>query len=158
MTIIGLMTATLEVAKVALSFLPNIELVSLFIILFTIYFGKRVYFSVFVFTLIEGFLYGFGIWWFSYLYLWPLLALLTSLLKKDAPIIAYAILSGFYGLSFGALCSIPYFFIGGLHMGITYWITGIPFDLIHGVSNTILFLVLFIPLQTVLKKLPNMIE
>ena len=37
--ITGMMIATIEVAKNALAFIPNVELVSLLVILFTLYFG-----------------------------------------------------------------------------------------------------------------------
>lgn len=39
--LMGMMIATLEVAKYALSFLPNVELVTLLIILYTLYFGNK---------------------------------------------------------------------------------------------------------------------
>ena len=51
------------VSQVALAFLPNIELVSLFVILFTLVFRKRVVGALGVFILLEGLVYGFGFWW-----------------------------------------------------------------------------------------------
>ena len=33
------------------------------------------------------------------------------------------------------MCSIPYLFIGGIHTAFAWWVSGIPFDMIHGVSN-----------------------
>lgn len=60
--VIGMMVAALESAKLALSFLPNIELVTLLIILFTLTVGKKIYYAVFAFVVLEGLLYGFGIW------------------------------------------------------------------------------------------------
>ena len=67
--IIGMMTAALESAKMALSFVPNVELVTLLIILFTLTIGKRVYYAIAAFVLVEGILYGFGIWWIMYVYM-----------------------------------------------------------------------------------------
>ena len=78
----GLLTAVLFVLQVALSYLPNIELVSLSVILYTLVLGKRVIPILLAFSLLEGLLYGFGIWWISYLYIWPILAGCTWLLKK----------------------------------------------------------------------------
>ena len=80
--VIGMMVAALESAKLALSFLPNIELVTLLIILFTLTVGKKIYYAVFAFVVLEGLLYGFGIWWVMYLYMWPLLAWVTWLLRR----------------------------------------------------------------------------
>ena len=71
----GMMTAVIEVSKAALGFLPNIELTSFWIILFTLFFGRRILFVVPTFILIEGAVYGFGLWWVMYLYAWPLRAL-----------------------------------------------------------------------------------
>lgn len=111
---IGMMIASLEVAKLALSFLPNIELVTLLIILYTLFFGPKIIYVIFSFILIEGCLYGFGIWWIMYLYIWPLLVLLTRIFRKQESVWFWSVFSGVYGLFFGALCSIPYFFIGGI--------------------------------------------
>lgn len=155
--LIGIMTATLEVVKLALSFLPNIELVTLLIILYTLFFGRKVIYAIYIFVMLEGLLYGFDIWWFVYLYIWPFLAIVTGIFHKQKSVWFWSILSGVYGLCYGALCAIPYLFIsnsgtgkGGLHVAFTWWIAGIPFDLIHGVSNFILMLVLYIPLVKVL--------
>lgn len=108
-TLIGVMVATLEVAKFALSFLPNVELVTLLIMLYTLYFGRKIVYVIPVFVLIEGIVWGFGIWWIMYLYLWPLLALITYLFRKTESVIFWAVLAGVFGLIFGALCAIPYF-------------------------------------------------
>lgn len=150
--LIGVMIATIEAAKMALSFVPNVELVTLLIILYTLFFGYRILYVVPAFILIEGCLYGFGIWWVMYAYIWPLLALLTHLFRKQDSVWFWSVFSGIYGLFFGALCAIPYLFIGGLRTAFAWWISGIPMDLLHCASNFILCLVLFVPLRTVLKK------
>ena len=149
----GVMVATLEAAKFALSFLPNVELVTLFIILYTLFFGGKVIYVILAFILIEGCRYGFGLWWVMYLYVWPLLALFTHLLRKWESVMTYSILSAAFGLCFGALCSIPYFFIGGPTTAFTWWIAGIPYDLLHCASNFVLCLILFRPLRAILNKL-----
>lgn len=151
--LIGAMIAVLEVAKNALVFLPNVELVTLLVILFTLFFGKRILCVIPAFILIEGCLYGFGLWWIMYAYIWPLLALLAYLFRKQESVWFWSILSGAYGLFFGALCSIPYFFIGGWKTAFTWWVAGIPYDIIHCVSNFILCRLLFVPLSNVLKKM-----
>lgn len=148
--LIGVMTATLEVGKQAIAFLPNIEIVSLLIILYTLFFGKKTIFAILTFILIEGCLYGFGIWWIMYCYSWPLLSFLTGLLKKhDSPIV-YAMLSGIFGLFFGALCAIPYLFAGGWKTAFTWWVAGIPYDILHCIGNFVLCLILFKPLHHIL--------
>lgn len=55
--------AVIEVCKAALSFLPNVELTSFWLIMFTLFFGWKIVLVVPVFILIEGCIYGFGLWW-----------------------------------------------------------------------------------------------
>ena len=143
-------------AQVAMAFLPNIEVVSLFIILATVHFGKKAFFSVTVFILLEGIIYGFGLWWINYCYIWHLLVLAVLLLKKFSHPLLWAVVGGLFGLFFGTLCSIPYFITGGWGAGLGYIISGIPFDLAHMIGNVALILLLFAPLNKVLLKLfPN---
>ena len=164
-TLIGLMVAIIEVCKIALSGLPNIELTSFWIIMFTRYFKKRVLFVIPVFILIEGVMYGIHIWWIMYLYAWPLLALVAYLTRKSDSAVSLAIISGVFGLLFGLLCSIPYIFIGsvdgniinGFRTAFAWWIAGIPWDLVHGIANFIIMLVLYHPINTVMKKTDKMI-
>lgn len=152
LALVGIMVATLEVAKSALAFLPNIELVTLLIILYTLFFEKRIFLAIPVFVLLEGCLYGFGLWWIMYLYTWPALAVIVLLFKRRQSVWFWSLLSGFFGLSFGALCSIPYLCIGGIHTAFAWWVAGIPYDMIHGISNFILCLILFRPLRNTLEK------
>ena len=151
---IGLMAAILEVSKVALSLIPNVELVSLEIILFTLYLGLPVLAAVWVFVGIELLVWGFSLWTVTYIYIWPILVILTLLLRRyeNRPegYIVFSILSGAYGLFFGALCAIPFLFVGGLPSAFGMWVAGIPYDLIHCAGNFILCLVLFRPQHAVL--------
>ncbi len=149
--LIGVMTATLEAAKSALAFLPNVELVSLLIILYTLFFKKLILYVIPVFVLLEGCIYGFGLWWIMYLYTWPLLALLTHLFRRQKSPLFWSVLSGFFGLFYGALCAVPYIFLSGIRGAFAWWTAGIYFDLIHCVSNFTLCLILFVPLRNILK-------
>lgn len=146
----GILTAILFIGQVALSFLPNIEIVSLLIMLYTLFLGKKVFFVIYSFVFLEGFLYGFGIWWFSYLYLWSFLACLTLLFRKNTSLLAWCILSGFFGLSFGILCALPYLAAGGPAAAFSYWVSGLLFDIFHCVGNFIICLLLFRPLYALL--------
>lgn len=66
--VMSMMGVVLVVSKEVLAFLPNLELVSLLTILFTLAFRQRVIGILAVFLLLEGLLYGFGQWWIMYLY------------------------------------------------------------------------------------------
>ena len=161
LTLMAMMVAVIEVSKVALANIPNVELTSFWIIMFTLFLGKHIFFVIPVVTLIEGAIYGFGIWWVMYLYAWPLLTLVAHLCRKNDSAFFWAIISGAYGLLFGLLCSFPYFFIGasaggammGLRQMMAWWVAGIPFDLMHCAGNFVTALVLFKPLTALFRRL-----
>ena len=142
----GLLAGLLFALQVAMAGLPNIEPVTLLLILYTIYLPKLVPLIVCAFILLEGITYGFGIWWLHYLYVWPLLVFLAHLLRQKNSRVMWACFSGAFGLSFGALCAIPYALTGGLYAGFSYWVSGIPFDLLHCCGNAALMCALFMPL------------
>ena len=152
-TVMALMVAIIEVCKVALAQIPNVELTSFWIIMFSLYFGKRIFYVIPAFILIEGAMYGFDLWWVMYLYTWPLLATVTLLLRKMKGAWEWSMVSGLFGLSFGALCAIPYIFTSGIYGAFAYWVAGIPFDLIHGIANFVIMLVLYKPLNIVMAKI-----
>lgn len=151
LAVLALLTALLFLGQVFLAILPNMEVVSLLIILYTIVCGKRVFFIIYTFVLLEGFFYGFGIWWFSYLYIWSLLALAAYFFRQNRSPFFWSILSGFFGLSFGALCALPYLAAGGIGAALTYWAAGLLFDVTHCIANFILCMVLFRPLLRLLE-------
>lgn len=162
--LIGMMVAVIEVCKAAIGFLPNIELTTFWLVLFTLYFGRKVLFVVPVFILIEGCIYGFGLWWVMYLYLWPLLVFFVWIFRKQESVWFFSILSGLFGLLFGFFAAIPYVVIGavdgglrnGLAAGFAWWIAGIPWDIVHGVSNFVIMLVLYKPIRNVMQKFQKM--
>lgn len=151
---IGICSAILFIVQVVFAFLPNIELVSLFIIIFTIHLRWKTLYSIYIFAIVEGVLYGFSIWFISYLYVWTILFFIVLLLsKKTDNLFIFSIISSIFGLAFGTLTSIPYFFIGGLSAVIAYIVSGIPFDLIHCVSNFLIGIMLFKPLNLCFEKI-----
>lgn len=163
--LVGMMVAIIEVCKVALAWAPNIELTSFWIIMFTLFFGKRILYVIPVFILIEGTIYGIHLWWIMYLYAWPILAFVTWLLRKKDSIFTYSMLSGIFGLFFGFLCALPYVVIGaadggimnGLYAGFTWWVAGIPWDIVHCVGNFVIMLVLYTPVKGIMLKTRNLI-
>ena len=159
--LIGMMAAFLEACKAALAFLPNIELVSFWIILFTIFFRWRIWFVIPVFLLVEGCIYGMGLWWIQYLYVWPLLAGVSFIFRKEESVWFWSVLSSVFGLLFGLLCAVPYGVMGavdgglraGLYAGFAWWVAGIPFDLVHGVGNFVVMAVLYKPVRSALGRM-----
>lgn len=154
LALLGILTAVLLGGQVALAALPNVEIVSLLVILYSILLGRQVFLIIYAFVLLEGCLYGFGLWWVSYLYVWALLAIIALALRRtEASALFWAILSGFFGLAFGALCALPYLVTGGIAAVISYWLAGLGFDLIHCAGNFLVCLLLFRPLYRLLSRL-----
>lgn len=154
-TLYALLSVILFVGQVAFAGLPNIQLVSLFIIVYTLVFKWQALIIVYLFVLFEGLLFGFGIWWFSYLYSYPLLVVLTilfaKLLKENR--LLWALLAALFGMSFGTLSAIPYLFISGPEFTLAYIISGLYFDALHAASNFVATLLLLKPLKSLITKL-----
>ena len=159
-TIIAMMVAIIEVCKISLSFLPNIELTTFWLIIFTIYFGRKILCIVPVFIVIEVAIYGLELWVVMHLFAWSLLVIVSYVFKKCKSVWFWSIFSGSFGLVFGALCTIPYvinaaFSSGlatGINLGIAWWIAGIPFDLTHCMGNFCFMLILYKPITNILVK------
>lgn len=156
LVLIALLSALLFVSQVALAVLPNIEVVSLLVILYTLFFKKKTLYIIYIFALLEGLTYGFGIWWFMYLYVWTILWGITMFFKEEKSPLIWAFISGFFGLFFGTLCSVPYFITGGVSMGLSWIASGLIMDVIHGVGNFLVALLLFRPLHTAFQKIYHM--
>lgn len=150
----GLLAALTAVLQVAMSPLPNIEPVSLLILVYALVFGRDVFYIVFTFILLEGLVFGFHLWWFSYLYAWPLWALAVLWIGRgqERSPLTWAAACGAFGLSFGALFALPYL-AGGPWAALSYWIAGIPFDLLHCAGNFCLTLALEGPLYRALARM-----
>lgn len=152
----ALLSAILLIGQVGLSFLPNIEIVSLLIYIYTQIYRKKVFFIIYVFVFLEGCIYGVGLWWFGYLYIWSILALIVLLHgKQQTPVLMTSVILGAYGISFGFLYSIPYFAAGGWAAGFSYWVSGIPFDLLHCAGNVAVSLICYRPLRSLLGRLKS---
>lgn len=146
--VLALCSALIFALQVALASIPNGECVTLLFIIFTLYFRKQTLYIIYTFAMLEGITYGFGIWWFMYLYVWTILWAVVMLLgKKRRSALFWAITAAFFGLCYGLLCAPPYLFIGGWKMAFSWWITGIPFDIAHCVFNFFIVLFLFPPLD-----------
>lgn len=149
----GLLAAVVFVLQVALGFLPNIEPVSILIIVFTLVLGRKTLLIIYTFALLEGIFYGFGIWWVMYLYVWTILYFIVRMMKKNQSVVIWAVVGGGFGLAFGALCAIPYAIAGGIGAGIAWWTAGLLFDIFHGIGNFFIILVLFRPVYNIVNRL-----
>lgn len=149
---LGFLSAILVLGQLGMAFLPNIEPVTVLLIIYTLAYGKKVFPVIYTFVLLEGLIFGFGIWWISYLYIWSILAVIVLVFRKNNSVIIWAVIAGAFGLLFGALCAIPYLISGGPGAAFAYWAAGIPYDILHCAGNFFLTLVLFRPISYVIQK------
>ena len=82
LVIMGVLTGIVFLGQVFMGFLPNVEIVTLLFILYTLVFGKKVFLMIYVFVFLEGIFYGFGLWWLNYLYVWSVQSVITWLCRK----------------------------------------------------------------------------
>lgn len=153
MVLFGVLGALTFALQVVMGPLPNIEPVSLLIMLFAATFGWKGLYPVYIFVVMEILFYGFSVWNVYYLYVWTILAVAAILMRKQQSPLVWALLSGVFGLVFGALCGIVDIFIGGFGYAAAKWVSGIPFDLLHCGGNFVIALVMFDPLRKLLDNL-----
>ena len=151
--VLGLLSALLFGAKIVMAPLPNIEPVSLLIVVYVAVLGLRALIPVYMYVMLEIVTWGFGYWSACYLYVWAVLALAAWLRRRMESPLGWALLSGTFGLCFGALCSLAYWVAGGWAFALSWWLSGIPFDLLHGAGNFAMALALFKPCRAVLSRL-----
>lgn len=151
----GMLGALMFALQVVMAPLPNIEPVSLLVMLYAVTFGWKSLYCVYTFVVMEILFHGIGLWNINYLYIWTILAIAAIFLRNMKPAFGWALLSGVFGLAFGALCGIVDLFIGGFGYAAAKWVSGIPFDLLHCAGNFAIALVLWNPLRQLLEKLKN---
>lgn len=147
MTLFSVLGALTFGAKYVMAVLPNIEPVSLCVMLFGVTFGRKALYPIGVYVALEILFYGLGIWNVMYLYIWPMLGLGAYLLRKMEHPLGWAVFSGAFGLLFGALCMPVDIVIGGFAYAAAKWVSGIPFDIAHCAGNFVMALVLFPPMR-----------
>lgn len=152
-TLFGMLAAVTFGAKWVMAALPNIEPVSLMVMIFGAVFGWKALFPVAVYVAAEILFYGLGPWNINYLYIWPLLAVLSVVARKMRHPLGWAVLSAMFGLMFGALCAPVDVFIGGWGYAVSKWVSGIPFDLTHCAGNFVIALLLFVPLRNLIERM-----
>ena len=149
----GILGALTFAMKFVMAGLPNIEPVSLSIMVYAAVFGLKALYPTYVYVAMEILYFGLGTWNICYLYIWAILAVAAILMRNMRSSLGWAVLSGAYGLAFGGLCGIVDIFIGGFGYAVSKWVSGIPFDISHCVGNFCIALVLFRPLRELIEKL-----
>ena len=154
LTFIGLAAASLTVVKLALSYIANVELVTLLVVFYTLKLGaKRTIVSVNVFILCETFIYGFGFWVISYFIHWNTLVVMIYLVsrKGEKKSIVYALFCLLLTFLFGVQTSaIEVLFLSGsadfFGAVLFRYIMGLSFFAVHMASAFLSVLFILPPL------------
>ena len=149
----GLLACLTFAAKMVMAAFPNIEPVSLFVMLFAVVFGKKAFFPIYIYVALEFVLWPVGLWNLNYLYIWLIPTSAAFCLRKMTHPLGWAILSGAFGLLFGLFSAPIYWITGGSRFAVAWWLSGIPYDLIHCAANFFISLFLFCPLRSLLERL-----
>jgi len=158
MTLFGMLGAVMYCSKIFMEFLPNVHLLGVFTIAFTLVYRKKALYPIYVYVMLNGLLAGFNMWWIPYLYIWTVLWGVTMLLPKNAPKIVYMLVCSAHGFLFGTLYAPVQAVMFGLDFkGTIAWIiAGLPYDCIHGVANLCVG-ILIVPIVKLLKKLDRIV-
>lgn len=141
--IFAMLGTIMYLSKIVLEFLPNVHLLAVLTIAYTVVYKQKALYPIYVYVLLLGLMNGFNMWWIPHLYLWTILWGVTMLLPKKMPKVAapivYIIVAGCHGFLYGTLYAPAQAIMFGLDFnGMIAWIiAGIPFDITHGISNMI---------------------
>jgi len=159
--LIAILSATLTAGKMALSFIANVEVVTLFLVVYALTLPRsRVLIASVTFVLTEILLYGPHIWIIMYLIHWPTLVLIVSFLKgRYAPMFAVIIgvvMTALFGVQttvLEVLFLTNYPAIGFFKCFMLRYSTGVPFFITHIVSNACILTILVYPMYRLMHKL-----
>ena len=153
-----MLSAILFCSKLLMEWAPNIHFIAMFIISFTLVYRWKALIPIYIFVLLTGVYGGFNVWWVPYLYIWLPLWGITMLLPRKMPkgvkAVVYPIVCALHGLAFGVLYAPAQAIMFGLNgeQTLAWILSGVGFDLIHGISNLVVG-TLILPLSLLLKKL-----
>ncbi len=161
-TQVAVMSGMLTALKFALSFIPNIEVVTLLIAVFSTVWGVGYSLpAVVVFCLTEMAIYGIGNWLLLYFIYWPLLALVFHFSLKGKTSGKALVLATVFGVLFSfvfgvlSACTETLLVTSSVAKDnlatyfVSFYVKGLWFDLLHCVSVGVSMIVLYLPLVKV---------
>ena len=153
----SLLGCFMYLSKALMEFLPNVHLLAALTTAYTVCYRKKALYPIYIYVFLNGLFAGFSLWWLPYLYLWTLLwgavMLLPRNMKNPVAIPVYMTVCTLHGFLFGTLYAPAQALMFGLNFQqMVAWIAaGLPYDLIHGVSNFFAG-ILVLPIVEVLKR------
>ena len=158
MVIFAMLGALMFCSKKAMEALPNIHLLGMFIMTFTVVFRWKALIPLYIYVFLDGLFGGFNVWWLPYLYIWAILWGITMLLPRKMPkkaaMIVYPIVCALHGLLFGVLYAPAQALLYRLNFRqtVAWVVSGLPYDALHAAGNLASGL-LIVPLAELLRKL-----
>lgn len=159
-TVFAMLGALMYASKVIMEIAPNVHLLSVFTIAFTVVYRQKALYPIYTYVLLNGIFCGFAAWWIPYLYIWTVLWGVVMLLPQKIPVkakpVVYMIVCSLHGFLFGTLYAPAQALLYGLSFRsmIAWIVAGFPWDCIHGVSNFFCGM-LIVPIISVLRKMEN---
>ncbi|MDE7311192.1 MAG: hypothetical protein K2N87_06150 [Eubacterium sp.] len=156
LTVFAMLGAVMYASKIILEFAPNIHLLGVFTISYTVVYRKKALYPIYIYVFLNGLFSGFSAWWVPYLYIWTVLWGIVMLLPRRMPRLiqpaVYMAVCAVHGFLFGTLYAPVQAVMFGLSLkGMIAWIAaGLPWDFLHGVSNFFCG-ILIVPIITVLR-------
>ena len=163
LTIFSMLGAVMYASKMIMEMIPNVHLLGVFIVAFTIVYRKKALYPIYIFVLLTGLLNGFSTWWLPYTYIWTVLWGVVMLLPKKMPKkiqpFVYMLVCAGHGFLYGTLYAPFQAIVYGLNFEktIAWIIAGLPWDFTHGVSNFFCG-ILIVPIISVLKLAERNVE
>ena len=145
-------------SKIIMEFLPNIHLLGMLTMVYTLVFRARALIPIYVYVLLNGLYAGFNVWWIPYLYIWTVLWGVTMLLPKNMPhkvgAVVYHTVCALHGLAFGTLYAPAQALMFGMSASqmVAWIVSGFLWDALHMAGNFVAGL-LILPLYKVLRGL-----
>lgn len=158
LVIFAMLGTVMFCSKIMMEFLPNIHLLGMFTITYTLVYRKKALIPIYVNVLLTGIYAGFNMWWIPYLYIWTILWGVTMILPRNMPkrtkIIVYPIVCCLHGLLYGTLYAPAQALMMGMNFKATVaWImAGLPWDAVQGAGNLVVGTLIY-PLSELLRKL-----
>lgn len=151
LTFLALMIAFTHVSRLAFGFLPNVQPVTVIVILITLHFGVKEGLLVSTLSLIlSNFHLGMGPWTLMQVGAYSLIVFLTSFLRTyfkspTPPWLIGSLFSGLMGYLYGGVLALFHGVLFSLNTEalLVYWIAGLSFDSFHAVGNVAFYLLLY---------------
>lgn len=158
LVIFAMLGTVMFCSKIMMEFLPNIHLMGMFTIAYTVVYRKKALIPIYVNVLLNGIYAGFNMWWIPYLYIWTILWGVTMILpqgmSKKTKIFVYPIVCCLHGLLYGTLYAPAQALMMGMNFKstIAWIIAGLPWDAVHGAGNLVVGTLVY-PVSELLRKL-----